>query len=90
MQIGDSLVGVNHCDRWARFVHSSNRGFDGVTLGFRQRSNGGCDVAPAVVRVGPDRVEHVGMLGKHVGEEYPHCMTEDDRVRDLHHCCFEV
>jgi hypothetical protein len=90
MEVGDAPVGVDHGDGRAGVERRLNVGLDGGPLLLRQLAEGGEHAGQPVVGVGADPLQDGSVLGEDVGEEDLHGVTEEDRVRDLHHRGLEV
>ena len=71
-------------------VFGRDIGFDlGLFFG-RQGLDACVEVAQPDARVDADLVERRGVLRQHVGKKDRDDLTEDDRIRDLHHGRFEL
>ena len=90
VQVGDALIGIDHCQFGAVEHCDGDVGFDGGLLRVGKRFDAGKHIGHTVVHVDAETFECSRVLGEHVTEVRVHCMTEDDRVGDLHHRGLEV
>ena len=90
VEIGDTLVGIDHGEGGAGGVGGGDVGLDGGFLGGGEFLDFGEEVAEAVVEINAEGGEDGGVLGEQVFEEDAHEVAEDDRVGDLHHGGLEV
>ena len=90
VEVGDAAVGVDHGQRRPVLVRGLDRRLDRLALVVGQLLDRLEQRAEPVVGVDADRLQRVAVLGEHVGEEGPHGVAEDDRVRHLHHRRLEV
>ena len=75
---------------WPGCVSRFNVSLDFRLLFARKILDASQQIAEPVVRIGADLIEGSGVLFEDVGEEGAHRMTEDNRVRHLHHGRFEM
>ena len=90
MQVGDALVAIDHGDRGAMRVDRLNVRLNGRAFGFRKRGDLGNQVAKSVLDIHADPFERCSVFSKYWLEISAYGMTKDDRVRDLHHGCFQM
>ena len=90
MQIGDSLVGIDHGKFGSLRVDGVNIGLNGALL-IRRKC---CDLifqcSESIVGFDAQLFERGGMLLEEFLEEHADNMPKDDRVGNLHHRCFQM
>ena len=90
VQVGDALRVVDHGQLGALLQPLLDRVGDGLALLAAELLGAGEDAGETVAGVQPRLEEHLALLGEQLGEERLHRVTEDDRVRDLHHRGLQV
>ena len=85
VQVGDALIRIDVGQARAVGVSNLDVGFNGSLLVSWQRLNFCHQIAESVVEINPQPGEGRAVFGKQLFEKYPHCVAENDWVRDLHH-----
>ena len=90
MEIGDTLVGIDHGDIGRSFIHSRDISFDLSLLVGRQVLDLLIEIANPMAHVNAKFSDEIGVLFKNVFVENLDAMPENDRVGHLHHGRFHV
>jgi len=90
MQVGNTFIGINHCQRRSFFVASLDICFNFSFLVCGQGFNSFVKIAKAHVRIHTDFFERVGMFVKNLLEENINNVTKKDRIGNFHHCRFKM
>ena len=85
VQVGDAPVGVHHGEIRALLHGRLQVGFDFLLLRSRQGTDLGIHVPHPVVGIDAEFGKNLFMFFKDVFKIDGHAMTENNRVRDLHH-----
>ena len=88
MQVGDALVGIHHVKRWTACQNRLYFCQDSVSA--IQFSDFAQHVTKTRIRIDPRRIERSAVCFEHWREVLADAVTEDDRVRNLHHCGLHV
>ena len=89
VKVGLTLIRINHCDLWAVCINDCLECRFDLCL-FRMTCDLLLKISHTEIRVDTKLFKEICILVEHIFEEYLECMSEHDRIRDLHHRCFEV
>ena len=90
MQVGYTFCRVDHRHFGTALVTGVNIFLDFLAQGFRKVFDTVINTADTVVRVYAQFCKEFSVFGKQVLVENLDCVAENDRMRDLHHCCLHM
>ena len=90
MQVSDALIGINHRQGRTSRINRIEVSVDFCLLVGRQCSDFGVNITNTVINVYTQLGEQVGVLSQYVFIENRNSVTENNRVRHLHHGGFHV
>ncbi len=90
MEVGNAVTRINHCHGRASLVDLHNCSFDLFTFGSFQAVKFGIYIAETIAYINSDFIKIRTVFCKYILIENLDALTEDIRVRDLHHGGLQV